>query len=324
MRASSNNSLPANARQVMYQARSLIQDLTEKPLKDNYFTQTLLPDFIKAHPGLTANWDVVYDARGHLEEPHTGKRIDLGTVAVRRYVANWSTEMPDSRLNPISLEVQTLGPANRFKFALFIEKEGFTALFDRAQIGKRYDIAIMSTKGMSVTASRQLVESLTDAGVTTLVVHDFDESGFTICHTLQTNTERYQFTRSPNIKCLGLRLTDVQEMGLDSESVDNRGTKYGLRKCGATNEEIEFLSGGQRVELNAMDSGQFIEWLEIKLQEYGVKKVIPDRAILESAYKLAILTERANVAIAEVQEEWDADGQRIEVPLTWRRRSTAS
>jgi len=123
MRASANNTLPANARQVMYQARSLIQHLTEKPLKDNYFTQTLLPDFIKEHPGLTANWDVVYDARGHLEEPHTGKRVDLGTVAVRRYVANWAMEMPDSKLNPISLGVQTLGPANALSLPCLSKKK---------------------------------------------------------------------------------------------------------------------------------------------------------------------------------------------------------
>ncbi|MGI9069670.1 MAG: hypothetical protein ACR2HX_25110 [Pyrinomonadaceae bacterium] len=61
-----------------------------------------------------------------------------------------------------------------------MEKEGFTALLNHSQIGKRYDIAIMSTKGFSVTASRRLVESLSAAGVTTLVAHDFDVSGFTI------------------------------------------------------------------------------------------------------------------------------------------------
>ncbi|HUE82596.1 MAG TPA: hypothetical protein VMM84_10840 [Pyrinomonadaceae bacterium] len=103
-------------------------------------------------------------------------------------------------------------------------------------------------------------------------------------------------------------------MGLDSESVDYRGTKHGLRKCGATSEEVEFLAGGERVELNAMDSGQFIDWLERKFQEHGVKKVIPDKVTLESTYKLAILTGLANVALAKVQEDWDANGRGIEMP----------
>jgi hypothetical protein len=33
-------------------------------------------------------------------------------------------------------------------------------------------------------------------------------------------------------------------------------------------------------ELNAMASDQFIEWLERKLTEHGIKKVIPDDDVL--------------------------------------------
>ena len=43
MKASANNTLPANARQIMYQARPLIQKLTDKMWKnDSLFTQNLL------------------------------------------------------------------------------------------------------------------------------------------------------------------------------------------------------------------------------------------------------------------------------------------
>lgn len=83
--------------------------------------------------------------------------------------------------------------------------------------------------------------------------------------------------------------------------------------CKATKEEIEFLADGQRVELNAMDSAQFIEWLERKLEEHGVKKLIPDKAVLESVYKLAILTVKANRAIAKVQDEWNENGH-VDIP----------
>jgi hypothetical protein len=37
---------------------------------------------------------------------------------------------------------------------LFIEKEGFMPLFERVHLAERYEIADMSTKGMSVTAAR--------------------------------------------------------------------------------------------------------------------------------------------------------------------------
>ncbi len=317
MKASANNTLPANARQIMYQARPLIQKLTTKMWKDDsLFTQNYLPRYLRDNSTKTANWDVVYDARGHFEEPHTETRVDLGTLAVRGYVQNWTSKVPDTKIDPIDLEMKTHGPANRYKFALFIEKEGFTALLNHSQIGKRYDIAIMSTKGFSVTASRRLVESLSAAGVTTLVAHDFDVSGFTIYRTLQENTTRYRFARQPKVKFLGLRLTDVEEMSLTSESVDLRNDPtHELKKCKATKEEIEFLADGQRVELNAMDSAQFIHWLEGKLEEHGVEKLVPDRATLESAYKLAILTRQANAAIARVQQEWDENGHdNIQVP----------
>jgi hypothetical protein len=325
MRASANNTLPANARQIMYQARPLIQQLTTKMWKNsNLFTQNYLPCFLRENPTLTATWDVVYDARGHFEEPHTQRRVDLGTLAVRQYVRGWVEELPTIKLNPLQLEIETCGPTNRFKYALFIEKEGFTPLLERSQIGSRYDIAIMSTKGMSVTASRRLIESLSRAGVTTLVAHDFDVSGFTIYRTLSESTTRYTFSNTPRVEYLGLRLSDVNEMGLQSETVDlSTDPKRELQKCGASVEEIEFLSEGERVELNAMDSAQFIDWLERKLEEHGVSKVVPNKETLESTYKLAKLLRTANEAITEIQEQWEESEQEVSIPTDLDQRVKA-
>src|SRR5262249_46949744 len=71
LKASNNGEYPAHARQIMYAARNHIQSRTDKPLNDQYFSQTLLPDYLRDHPRLTESWDVVFDARGHFEEPHT-------------------------------------------------------------------------------------------------------------------------------------------------------------------------------------------------------------------------------------------------------------
>ena len=49
LKASANNTLPANARQIMYAARPEIAKLSDRELGgsfDKYFTQTLLPDYI--------------------------------------------------------------------------------------------------------------------------------------------------------------------------------------------------------------------------------------------------------------------------------------
>jgi DNA topoisomerase VI subunit A len=40
------------------------------------------------------------------------------------------------------------------------EKEGFTEILSAARIAERFDIAIMSTKGMSSTAARRLVDNM--------------------------------------------------------------------------------------------------------------------------------------------------------------------
>jgi hypothetical protein len=45
----SGGTLPANARQIMYKARPHILKVTGRQLDDNYFTQTLLPDYQDEH-----------------------------------------------------------------------------------------------------------------------------------------------------------------------------------------------------------------------------------------------------------------------------------
>jgi hypothetical protein len=160
MKASANNTLPANARQVMYAARPLIQEKTEKPLDDQYFTQTLLPDHLNQHPNL--EWDIAYDVRGHFREPHTGRSIELGTLNVRSYLAKISTPYFSNGMF-CRASVETFGPDCRFGAILFLEKEGFDQILRAAGIAQRFDIATMSTKGVSVTAARRLVDHVCGA-----------------------------------------------------------------------------------------------------------------------------------------------------------------
>jgi hypothetical protein len=317
LHASGNKADPANARQIMYAARPRVLELTGGRCwsKSSYFTQVLVPNFVEAHPDLTADWDVVYDARGRLVEPHTGRQIDLGTLQVRHYVAGWTAAIPDDPFK-VMLEPScpTRGPANRYRFVLFVEKEGFYPLLERHRIAERFDIAIMSTKGMSVTAARRLVDEFSGRGVTVLVLRDFDASGFSIVHTLHTDSRRYRFRNTPQVIDMGLRLEDVREMGLQAEPVEYRSNKdprERLRECGATEGECDFLArpagqgwAGERVELNAMTSPQFIAFLERKLANAGVGKVVPDGDALGEAFRRAwrhaVVQEAIDRAVEEV------------------------
>jgi hypothetical protein len=282
----------------MYAARGPIQEVTGQRLDDQYFTQSLLPDYLREHADTTADWDVVFDARGHFAEPHTQVIVPLGTVDVRAYVRRMSGEevrkKNRARYRP---SFSTAGPLNRFSAVLFIEKEGFLPLFSQTLLAERFDIAIMSTKGVSVTAARKLVDELSGQGVPCLVLRDFDKAGFTIVHTLQSDGRRYVFRHRPTVVDLGLRLTDVRQNNLDSEDVSYRQSDptKNLRRNGATRAEIAFLCSGRqpygftgrRVELNAFTSANLIRWIEGKLEECGIKKVVPSADVLLQAYRLA-------------------------------------
>jgi hypothetical protein len=329
--ASGQGRYVAHARQIMYAARPKIlaeihPDKATKGLKAHYFTQTLVPDYMTEHPEETADWDVVFDERGHFREPHrqNGREciIGLGTLAVRKYVASWTTRvLADIGLIELPFDVQTCGPTHRYHAVLFVEKEGFDELITQAQIAERFDIAPMSTKGMSNTAARCLVDELSTRGVTIYVLHDFDKSGFAILHTLRTNTWRYRFRTTPKVIDLGLTLSDVNRMDLQPEPVSYRQTvapKHDLARCGATPDEQAFLVGaerrrnsstgkwywpGKRVELNAMTSDQFVTCLENRLIQHGVEKVIPTPNILARAYQRAVRTKAINARLAELQAD---------------------
>jgi DNA topoisomerase VI subunit B len=290
-KASASGTLPANPRQIMYAARPAILAATGKDrLDDKYFTQTLLPDFMTDNPELTASWDIAWDDRGHFSEPHTGISIGLGTLAVREYLG----EISEPEIGEVEIStphVRTKGPKGRFGAVLYIEKEGFLPILAAAQTAERYDLALASSKGMSVTACRSLVEELCGRrGLPLFVLHDFDGSGFSIKQTLVTSNRRYTFEHAINYVDMGLRLDAVD--GLDDEPValkDKDAVAYRLRINGATEAEIEFLlegpeGVGRRVELNAMTSDQFIAFVERKLEEHGVAKVVPNTDLLAETY----------------------------------------
>jgi DNA topoisomerase VI subunit B len=309
LKASGNGRLPANARQIMYAARGYIQDRTGQKLNDDYFTQTLLPDYVEAY---RVNWDVVFDARGHFTEPHSRTSVALGTLAVRGYLAEAGLQqVTDPGLELIRSDFPTKGPANRFGAVLFIEKEGFAEILKAARIAERYDIAVMSTKGMSVTASRLLVDRL---DVPLLVLHDFDQSGFSIMGTLQRSTRRYEFLRRVDVVDLGLTLADIERYGLEAE--DQRLTQDESTLCrnGATPADIAFLQGNQRVELNMLTSDQLVELIESKLTAIGISKVVPDPDLLASAYRRACQIGLLNRALAAAADDARLRAAEVDLP----------
>jgi hypothetical protein len=313
--ASANDTLWANARQIMYQARPLIQAETGEQLNDQYFTQVLLPNYIEEH---RVAWKVAYDDRGHFIEPHTGRAIGLGTLSVRSYLHKLhAPQLSEPTIGPP--KVTTCGPEGRYGAVLFIEKEGFMQLFGSVQLAERYDIAIMSTKGQSVTAARELVERLCLRNVRLLVLHDFDKSGFSILGGLRQSNRRHQYGygHRDNVIDIGLRLDDVNELGLEAEDAFDQGSEYqrrrNLKANGATPEEVEFLLE-RRVELNAMASDELVAWIERKLTQNGVKKIVPSKEKMGDLYRLSVEAQILEDSLSEAQQRAKAEAEQIEIP----------
>jgi hypothetical protein len=307
LKASANGTLPASARQVMYQARPFIQEMMGgQQLNDQYFCQQLLPDYIEEEG---VDWDITYDDRGHFTEPHTDLSIGLGTISVREYLN--SIKAPTlEEAGFRAAKIVTRGPDSCFNTVLFIEKEGFFPLFRAVHLADRFDLGIMSTKGMSVTAARDLINELCRIGVGVLALHDFDKTGMSIAGTLNRNTRRYTFSRGVRVADLGLRLTDVRELGLEAsaEDVFDRGSDAAKRRNlelnGATPEEVDFLLR-RRVELNALPSDQLVAFIERKLTELGIQKIVPNDDLLRDAYQLHAKSKRVEEIVAKVISEID-------------------
>jgi hypothetical protein len=176
---------------------------------------------------------------------------------------------------------------------------------------------IISTKGVSVTAARKLIDTIcSDHDLPLFVLHDFDVAGFLILGTLQRDTRRYQFSGAVEVIDLGLRLADIA--GLEREpAAAARGSAGVLRRQladnGATDAEIAILLG-ERVELNAMASDALVAMIERKLRAHGLQKVIPDGELLGKTYQAFHRSQELRKKFEKLEDEFATAHTEIEVP----------
>lgn len=307
-KASANGTLPANARQIFYSARPLILEMTGRASLDSkQFTGTLLPRFLAENPATCEGWDIVFDARGSFQEPHSGSTIALGTISVRGYAGRKVLTRGGPLLAAAGGAYLADGPHDRYGAVLLIEKQGFDELLRAARIAERFDLSLMNTKGMSTTAARALVEHLSERGIPTLVAHDLDLAGLSIFGTLRTSNHRHQFNTPPAVHRLGLTIEQAERMNLQSEPQALRGSLPDVQKrlagYGASPEEIELLTvQEQRIELNAMPADVFVRWLETELTAAGVRKVVPPAETLQAHARELLARHAIADRVAELEK----------------------
>ena len=289
--ASGNDTLPTHWRQIFYKMRPICErdGRADRPLKDSRF-YGILGDYLEHVEPPWASL-VLRGARGVFKEPHRLLQLPMSTAGVRGYL---SERAPDARLERFTSSFPTHGAENRFGAVLICEKEGFDDTLMAARLPQRYDVALMSTKGVSAFAARDLAR---DVGVPCFMLHDFDKAGFTIAAGFPFATD------------IGIRMADVEDerwaLRAESQEHGNQELAYhNLRGNGATDEEAAFIAhDGKRVELNEFSSFDLVAFIESKLEQHGVEKVVPDVETLAEAWKRAHAAIRVNRLIESTWSE---------------------
>lgn len=322
--ASGGGMYTVSKRQLYYASRERFNELTDRELDYSYFAQTIVVQYLNRRPDL--NWKITADPRGTFTIPNAAHeiRIPVGTIQIDVYLDE-RAEVDDLSFDHYSNKWQSQAEQQRYAAVMYIEKEGFEPLLKEARIAERFDLAILSCKGQSVVAARKLVDHVcaVNGGVPLFVVHDFDKAGFEIAERLTTESDwaqdldrvAYKFQNKINVVDFGLRLDDVEKYQLQSE----RCKFNGHLPSSFTREEREFLSSGNRVELNAFTAPQFIEWLESKLKQHLPERFLPDDDILERAYRRAAIVKEINAEIDRIRDE----KKEITIPENLRQKVNA-
>jgi hypothetical protein len=275
--ASGDGEYRFNERQLFYQLRPIVLEETGQELKINNF-KAIITDYENENGEIEGMYR---EPRGSIYHPHIGETISLGTLTVEDY------ERPIWNYNKL----------------VYIEKEGFSEALKDNGWPERHDCAVASSKGYTTRAVRDLVDKIAehDEPCTIYCVHDADAYGTMIYQTFQEET-RARGARKVQIVNLGLEPWEAVEAGLEIEDVEESEKRKPVAEYVLAREDgdhwEEWLQT-HRVELNAMTTPQFIEWLDDKMTEHEADKLIPPPRVIRAelderleAKVRAILTER--------------------------------
>ena len=267
-----------NERQLFYALRPIVMTEIGKELKIGNFTG-IITDYENKNGEIPLMY---HEPRGSLTHPHRDETIALGTLMVEQY------QRPEWCFNKL----------------LYIEKEGAQEALKQDRWLERHDCAVMSSKGFSTRAARDLIDKLVehDEPVEVFCAHDADASGTMIYQTLQEATKA-RGARKIRIINIGLEPLEALRMGLEVETVEAGERRKpvadyiknhdGAGDVDANGNDISDIDWDEwlqthRVELNAMTTPQLIEWLDRKMVEFGSGKLIPPGEVLEGDLKARV------------------------------------
>jgi hypothetical protein len=274
-----------NERQLFYALRDPVRIATGNELKIGNF-KTIITDYENDHGDIPL---MFREPRGSIYHPHLDETLTLGTLSVEDY------ERPSWLYNKV----------------VYIEKEGWSEALKDVRWPERHDCMLTSSKGFTTRAIKDLVDKLAEHNepVTIFCVHDADAYGTMIYQTFQEATKA-RGARKIQIINLGLEPWEALHLGLAVEEVEPEKRRKPVadyvrnREDGAYWEE--WLQT-HRVELNAMTTPQFIEWLDRKMAEHADGKLIPPPDILQAELNGRIEQKVHDAIVARILREANVD-----------------
>ncbi len=281
-------------RQLFYAIRPYVQSIPELGDLDYGYFGRVIGEYESTYGELKGMYR---DPRGTLYHPHTRETIPIGTVSVEGYAR----------------------PKWNFNKIIYIEKEGLFEVLKQVGFPEKYDCALLSSKGYASRAVRDVIDLLgeTEEEIKFFCVHDADGPGTMIYQTLQEGTTARE-RRKVKIINLGLDPWEAIAMGLQKEEFERRRGKVPVAEYIGWHEAIDNDDHGgswwkrwlqtQRVELNSMTSPQFVAWMEAKMEEHNIGKVIPPVEVLQHHVRERVESVvRENLA-AKLLREGNLDG----------------
>ncbi|MGA2496915.1 MAG: hypothetical protein ABSH20_04195 [Tepidisphaeraceae bacterium] len=262
--ASGNGQYRFSLRQLYYAVRpAVLAELELDALDYNTFSAV-----ITDHEAENGDIEgMTRDPRGTLYHPHLHEEIPLGTEAVENYQR----------------------PEWTFNKCLYAEKEGLLAILKADGWPERNDCALLTSKGYASRAARDLLDLLGDGDepIEFYCIHDADAYGTTIYQSLVEATAARP-ARKVHVVNLGLEPAEALEMKLEVETftVDAKRDRAVAEYVPA---DWKRWLQVHRVELNAMTTPQFLDWLNAKFS-HAAGKVIPPAQVMADRLRQEVRT----------------------------------
>lgn len=298
-KASGQGQYRYSLRQLYYVLRPFVMAATGRELKYQNFN-TIVTDYeFSTGKDLLG---VYRDERGTLLHPHTHEEIKLGTKNVERYHR----------------------PVFSFNKILYSEKEGFFEILKDAGFCEKHDCALLTSKGFASRAARDVIDLLaeTEEELLFFCIHDADISGTLIYQALQGATKARP-KRKVKIINLGLEPWQGLAMQLEVEMLERSSKKtpaqYVLDFDAETDVPKPYKFEGQmmtrwedwlkeyRIELNAMDTPTFVQWLDAEISKYDNGKVVPNEPYLQATAEQDLQVTLKNRIREELLQQLDIE-----------------